>query len=141
MREYKFMTYTTKRHGEDGEDRFRLILPINYCLELSSEEYKEFMNAVMEWLPFPTDESANQRSKKWLTHPNAVCHTNAEGILLDALPFIPRTARNEQHRKEMKEVASLDNLERWFAGRIATGNRNNNMIKFALALVDGGGFY
>ena len=138
LKDYKFMTYTTKRHGEDGEDRFRLIIPINYCLELSSEEYKEFMNAVAEWLPFPTDESANQRSKKWLTNPNAVCHTNAEGILLDALPFIPRTARNEQHRKEMKEVASLDNLERWFAGRIATGNRNNNMIKFALALVDGG---
>ena len=32
----------------------------------------------------------------------------------------------------------MDNLERWFAQRIATGNRNNNMIKFAFALVDSG---
>ena len=132
------MTYTTKRHGDDGQDRFRLILPINYYLELDSEEYKEFMNAFMEWLPFKTDESANQRSKKWLTNPNAICFTNEEGAVVDVLPFIPRTAKNEQYRKEMKEVASLDNLERWFAQRIATGNRNNNMIKFALALVDGG---
>ena len=138
LKEYKFMTYTTKRHGDDGQDRFRLILPINYYLELDSEEYREFMNAFMEWLPFKTDESANQRSKKWLTNPNAICFTNEEGAVVDALPFIPRTAKNEQYRKEMKEVASLDNLERWFAQRIATGNRNNNMIKFALALVDGG---
>lgn len=138
LKEYKFMTYTTKRHGEDGQDRFRLVIPINYYLELSSEEYKEFMNSVMEWLPFKTDESANQRSKKWLTNPAAQCFTNTEGQVVDALPFIPRTAKNEQYRKEMKEVGSLDNLERWFAGRIATGNRNNNMIKFALALVDGG---
>ena len=138
MKEYKFVTYTTKRHGEDGEDRFRLLIPINYNLDLDAEEYREFMNSFMEWLPFKTDESANQRSKKWLTNPNAQCFTNTEGVVLDALPFIPRTAKNEQHRKEMKEVASLDNLERWFAQRIATGNRNNNMIKFALALVDGG---
>ena len=26
----------------------------------------------------------------------------------------------------------------WFAGRMATGNRNNQMIKYALALVDSG---
>ena len=38
----------------------------------------------------------------------------------------------------MKELASLDSLERWFAERIASGNRNNHMIKFALALVDSG---
>jgi hypothetical protein len=38
----------------------------------------------------------------------------------------------------MQELQSLDNLERWFAQRIASGNRNNQMIKFALALVDSG---
>ena len=63
------MTYTTKRHQtEEHGDRFRLVLPINYILELDSDEYKEFMNNVMMWLPFKTDESANQRSKKWETY-------------------------------------------------------------------------
>ena len=38
----------------------------------------------------------------------------------------------------MQQVESLDNLERWFAQRMAAGNRNNNMIKFALSLVDSG---
>ena len=96
------------------------------------------MNAVMDWLPFKTDDSANQRSKKWLTNSAAICFTNTEGNVLDALPFIPRTAKNEQYRKELQQVQSLDNLERWFAARMASGNRNNNMIKYAMALVDSG---
>ncbi|QDH84598.1 putative DNA primase [Achromobacter phage vB_AxyP_19-32_Axy22] len=137
MKDYKFMTYTTKRHTEE-ENRFRLILPMNYTLELDSEEYKEFMNNVMEWLPFKTDESANQRSKKWMTCDQGSYHYNMDAPLLDVRDFIPRTTKNEQFKQGMQKVESLDNLERWFAQRIATGNRNNHMLKFALALVDSG---
>jgi hypothetical protein len=137
LKEYKFLTYTTKRHTEE-QHRFRLMLPINYHLELDSDEYKEFMNSLMLWLPFKTDESANQRSKKWETFDGGTYRYNLEGELLDALDFIPKTSRNEQYRAQNKELQSLDNLERWFAVRIAEGNRSNQMIKFALALVDGG---
>ena len=137
LKEYKFMTYTTKRHDPDGDHRFRLVLPINYILTLDSEEYKEFMNSFMQWLPFETDISANQRSKKWETFDGDV-HFNMDGGILDALPFIPKTSRNEAYRKNMQQLANLDNLERWFAERIAMGNRNQQMIKYALALVDGG---
>lgn len=134
---YKFMTYTTKRHDPDGEHRFRLIIPINYNLQLDSDEYKEFMNSFMAWLPFKTDESANQRSKKWECF-DGEYHYNLDGEILDALPFIPKTSRNEAYRKDMQQLESLDNLQRWFAQRIASGNRNNQMIKYALALVDSG---
>ena len=137
MKEYKFMTYTTKRHT-DEVNRFRLMLPINYKLELDSEEYKEFMNNVMGWLPFKTDESANQRAKKWETFDGGEYHYNFDGEILDALPFIPKTSKNEQYRQSFQKVESLDNLERWFAVRIARGNRNNQMLKYALALVDTG---
>jgi hypothetical protein len=97
------------------------------------------MNGIMAWLPFKTDEGANQRSKKWETNgrEGASYHYN-DGAFLDALDFIPKTSRNESFIKQSKELASLDNLERWFAQRIATGNRSNQMIKFALALVDSG---
>ena len=137
MKDYKFLTYTTKRHTEEV-NRFRLILPINYVLELDSEEYKEFMNNVMAWLPFKTDESANQRAKKWETFDGGTYHYNFDGEILDALKFIPKTSKNEQYKKNFQQVESLDNLERWFAQRIATGNRNNQMLKYALALVDNG---
>ena len=137
MKEYKFMTYTTKRHTDD-ENRFRLMLPMNYELQLDKEEYKEFMNNVMQWLPFATDESANQRAKKWEAFAGGSYHYNLEGELLDVRDFIPRTTKNEQFQQSMQKVQSLDNLERWFAQRIAMGNRNNNMHKFAMALVDSG---
>lgn len=137
MKEYKFMTYTTKRHTEE-QNRFRLILPINYVLTLDSDEYKEFMNNVMGWLPFKTDESANQRAKKWESFGEGEYHYNMEGEILDALAFIPKTSKNEAYKAEYQKVASYDNLERWFAQRIASGNRNNQMLKYALALVDSG---
>jgi hypothetical protein len=137
MKDIKFLTYTTKRHDPDGEHRFRLMIPINYTLELDTEEYREFMNSLMLWLPFKTDESANQRAKKWESFDGGTYHYN-EGEVLDALDFIPKTSRNEAYRAQNKELQSLDNLERWFAGRIQAGNRNNQMIKFALALVDSG---
>jgi hypothetical protein len=136
LKEYRFLTYTTKRNTPDC-NRFRLIFPINYHLELDSDEYKEFVNSIMDWLPFKTDESANQRAKKWECFAGGDYHYN-DGELLDALPFIPKTSRNELYIQESRKLQSLDNLERWFAQRIASGNRNNQMIKYALALVDTG---
>jgi hypothetical protein len=136
MKDYTFMTYTTKRHT-DQENRFRLILPINYNLELDHDDYKAFMNSFLEWLPFQSDESANQRAKKWESFAGGAYHYN-DGELLDALKFIPKTSKNELHQQSMKQLESLDNLERWFAQRIASGNRNNQMIKYALALMDSG---
>lgn len=138
LKDYKFLTYTTKRHQIDGnEDRFRILMPINYHLELDSEEYKECINSIMDWLPFKVDESSNQRAKKWETFDGGSYHYN-DGELLDVLPFIPKTSRNEHHKAQSKQLESLDNLERWFAQRIASGNRNNQMIKYALALADSG---
>ena len=140
MKDFVFMTYTTKRHSLDAH-RFRLILPMNYQLKLDREDYKAFMANVMQWLPFQTDESANQRAKKWMTNSLGAYHYNLEGRMIDVLPFVPATSRNDEYRKEVQQLGSLDNLERWFAQRIAEGNRNNQMIKFALALVDAGMSY
>ena len=97
------------------------------------------MENIRQWLPFPApvDDASTQPEKKWETNPNGVHHYN-DGVLLDVLPFIPRTRKNEEFTAANAKLQSLDNLERWFAQRIAMGNRNNQMIKFALALVDGG---
>src|SRR5690606_34850844 len=61
-----------------------------------------------------------------------------DGELLDILRFVPRTSKNEAYLHATKELISLDNLERWFAQRMVSGNRNNHMIMYALALVDTG---
>ena len=137
FKDYKYILYTTKRHQTEGKDRFRLVFPINYVLNLSLDEYKEFMNNIFKWLPFETDECANQASKKWSSYEGGQYFQN-DGQILDALRFIPGTSRNDQYKKEMSKIENFDNLERWFASRMAEGNRNNNLFKYGMALVDSG---
>ena len=137
FKSYRYILYTTKRHQTEGKDRFRLVFPINYVLKLSVDEYKEFMNNIFKWLPFETDECANQASKKWSSYDGGQYFQN-DGEILDALKFIPGTSRNDQYKKEMAKIEDLGNLERWFAAQMSEGNRNNNMFKYGMALVDSG---
>lgn len=137
FKSYRYILYTTKRHQTEGKDRFRLVFPINYVLKLSIDEYKEFMNNIFKWLPFETDECANQASKKWSSYDGGQYFQN-DGEILDALKFIPGTSRNDQYKKEMAKIEDLGNLERWFATQMSEGNRNNNMFKYGMALVDSG---
>lgn len=136
LKDYAYAIYTTKRHTPT-EHRFRIVIPTNYYIKLGSDEYKEFMDNVCAWLPFQVDESANQRSRKWLTNDQGSFELN-QGQLLDVLPFIPRTAKNEEFKQNVMRMDSLDNLERWFAQRMVSGSRNNHMIRFAMILVDSG---
>src|SRR6185312_3265103 len=102
--------HTTKRHTDEA-NLFRMILPINYHLELDAEEYEQFMLNVMSWLPFSIDDQGNHRSKKWETNPNAAFHHyHLDGEILDILRFVPKTAKNEQYQTEFKAIQDLTNL-------------------------------
>lgn len=135
LKNYKFLLYTTKRHT-DVENRFRIILPINYELALDAKDYKEFMANIFEWLPFEVDTATNQRARKWLSHDGTYEYN--EGEVLDALPFIPKTSKNEERKELMNSQQSMDNLERWVINNIGDGNRNNMLLRFAMILLDGG---
>lgn len=138
MKGYKAYFYTTKRHQDsDGLDRYRIILPTNYELQLDKEEYKMFMDNVMSSLPFDMDESCNQRNKKWLTCESAETHMN-DGELFDVIPYIPRTAKNEEREAKFKDQKDLDNLERWVLNNTGDGNRNKQLYNFAMVLYEGG---
>lgn len=136
LKKYKFLMYTTKRHTE-AENRFRIILPINYELAMDAKDYKEFMSNIYEWLPFEVDTATNQRARKWMSH-DGTFEYNAEGEVLDALPFIPKTSKNEERKELMNSQHSMDNLERWVINNIGDGNRNNMLLRFAMILLDGG---
>ncbi len=135
MKNYTYLLYTTKRHT-DEEHRFRLVLPINYTLSLDAKEYKELMNNIYEWLPFAVDTQTNQRSRKWLSH-NGHYEYN-DGDVLDVLPFIPKTSKNEERKILMESQQAMDNLERWVMNNIGDGNRNNMLLRYAMVLVDAG---
>lgn len=132
---YKYLIYTTKRHTEE-ENRFRIILPMNYTLKLDSKDYKEFMKNVFEWLPFEVDEQTHQRARKWMSWD--MHYEYGEGELLDVLPFIPKTSKNEERKRVLQDQQSMDNLERWAIKSIGDGNRNNMLLRYAMIFVDAG---
>lgn len=133
---YRFLLYTTKRHDANATHRFRLIFPLDYRLHLSREDFPLFMKAVFDWLPFPVlDDATGQRSRKWLSHPGR--HVMSNGTRsLDARRFIPRTRAFEKMTKILTDQAALSRLERWFVAHATEGNRNNQLLRYALLLSD-----
>jgi hypothetical protein len=135
MKGYRYLIYTTKRHT-DEENRFRLILPTNYRLEMDAKDYREFYKNILEWLPFAADDQCGHRCKKWLSHTGQYEYN--EGELFDVLPFIPKTSKNEERKALLTSQKSLDNLERWMLNNTGDGNRNNMLLRYALILVEAG---
>lgn len=133
LKGYKYLIYTTKRHT-DEEHRFRVILPMNYVLALDAKDYKEFMKNLFEWLPFELDTATNQRARKWLSHDGHYEYNDGE--LLDVLPFIPKTSKNEERKERLNTQQAMDNLERWVINNIGDGNRNNMLLRYAMILLD-----
>lgn len=132
---YKALFYVTKRHTAE-ENRFRVVLPMKYSLNLDTITYKAFMKNLFSWLPFDTDDETGQPSRKWLTCPTG--HAYTEGELLDPLPFIPDTSKEQEFKKGIKELKNLDALRKFFASKMPEQGRNNTMLKYALMLKDSG---
>lgn len=136
FKDYEYIIGTTKRHT-DTVHRFRLIFFTNYILSMNAEDYRTFMNSIMESLPIVVDEASNQRVKKWLTNPLGTVYVN-QGKLFDVLPYIPKTAKNDDHKQSMLEQSNLDNLERWVLNNTGDGNRNKQLYRYACVLRDAG---
>ena len=135
LKKYTYLIYTTKRHTEI-DNRFRIVMPINFKLCLDAKDFKEFMNNIFQWLPFEVDTATNQRARKWLTNSGTHYYNHAE--LLDVLPFIPKTSKNEERKLLLNSQQALDNLERWVINNIGDGNRNNMLLRYAMILIDAG---
>lgn len=136
LKDYKFLLHTTKR-STDENHRFRVIFPINFELKLDSRDYKELMHNIYEWLPFTVDDKTGQRSRKWMSCHTGTYHYN-DGEILDILPFIPKTSKNEKRKELYNNQQSLDNLERWVLNNSGDGNRNNMLLRYGMLLNDSG---
>lgn len=132
---YKALLYTTKRHTDDTH-RFRILLPLNFTLKLEAKEFKEFYTSLTESLPFEVDTQCGHRCKKWLTH--AGHYEYLDGELFDALPFIPKTSKDEERRARLQDQSDMDRLERWVINNIGDGNRNNMLLRYGMILADCG---
>jgi len=133
LEDYQYLLYTTKSYTADNQ-RFRIVMPLNYRIELNAEDFKIFMKNIYEWLPFEVDTQTGQRSRKWLTHKGKYRYN--EGELLDARLFIPKTVKGEERAEFVATHQTLTNMERWFLQSSTTGNRNNQLLRYAYVMVD-----
>ena len=138
LKDYTFLMYTTKSHSAT-EHRYRIVMPISHTLKLDTNEFKEFMQNLYAWLPFEVDTSTCDRVRKWGSCPGNYQYN--EGTLLDILPFIPKTSKNEERKRVLQDQQQLDNLERWVINNTGDGNRNNQLLRYAMILVDAGADY
>lgn len=147
FQDYYCAFYETKSSTDDF-NRYRIILPISHVLELDEEDYKQCIQNVIDSLPFDIeiDDASKQRSKKWRTCNKGIVFNDvrwvngeeADPLLFDILPYIPRTAKNEQRQREAIEYENLDRIQRWFIENTGEGNRNKQLYRYAMALVDMG---
>lgn len=135
LKDYKCFFSTTKR-STDEKNRFRIIFPLSHIVKLNAVEYSKFMNNVFKWLPFNVDTGAKDNARKWASFNGKTYYQ--EGSLLDAMLFIPQTRKEEEQHVRYLDMQSMDNLERWFFANTDNGNRSNQIIKYALAMVDNG---
>ena len=133
LKNWKYMIYTTKRHTKK-KNRYRIIFPMTHILKLTAKDYKEFMNNFYNWLPFEVDRQTNQRSRKWLSHKDKFIYHDGE--LVDSLLFVPKTSKAEAIRKTLSKQQDLSSLERWVINTSEDKGRNNQLLKYAFALVD-----
>ena len=136
LQDYTYHLYTTKSHTPTKQ-HFRIVIPMSHNLKLTIDEYKEFMDNVLEFLPFETDAQTSQANRKWLSNENADVYDN-EGVLFDVLPFIPKTRKSEEFKKYVVDMSNMDSLERFFFKAAGEGNRNNTLARYGFALVDAG---
>jgi hypothetical protein len=133
LSEYEFMLYTTKRHT-DTQHRFRMIFPLSHTIKLNAEEFTQFMQNFCAWIPFTVDNLTHQRSRKWASNNGKFIHNKGE--LIDVFKFIPSTTKAEDFKKTNSAIGNYDQLENWFVNNTGVGNRSNQLLRYALALVD-----
>lgn len=142
---YYAVFYDTKS-STAKHNRYRIILPTNYILELENEDYADFMNNLISVLPFEVDSCVCEREHKWQTWDagaDVVGTHFVNGVeqpcsLFNVLDYIPRTTKNEERIKKAKDYENLDGLQYWVMTTTAEGNRNKQLYRYAMILVDNG---
>lgn len=136
LKDYEFTIVTTKRHT-DSNHRYRILLPMSHELEFDAIEHKKFMKNVFDFMPFDCDEQTADIARKWQSFDGE--HIYNEGQLIDVLPFIPDTSKQERQKDLSKRYVGVESLQRWFLMNFNEEDGRNNMLRnYALALLDNG---
>ncbi len=145
---YKCMTAETKSHQKDKHgivcDRFRLIFVMDRKIDLSPDDFKQFMKNMAEKLGIKDlVDSAALEVGRGFYGANGNHWYSDNDKLIETADCIPSTQK-EQDRKVMLNssgIGSTQGVERYLLEEAIAGNRSNTIIKYAFFLQSSGYSY
>lgn len=149
--DYTYLIATTKSHqiAKNGItcDRFRLILPTISKFHLEPKVYSEMYMNVLHAIGVSEADSKCRNSSRWYYgNPDGEYWYNQGSMLLDIRPYIPNSSENLKTAISMQKYEDTindDNIDlriagalKWLVSNTTSGNRNDNMFRFAVMLKD-----
>lgn len=139
--EYTYLIATTRNHQVEKKgiiaDRFRIVLPMEYALDLEADTYTQMMKNLFDDLPIEVDRLADI-GRMYFSSKDCE-HWYNEGRLFNADKYIPYTQEEETYKKESTRLSkkNINGISQWVIRNQGIG-RNQSLIKLALLLVDKG---
>jgi hypothetical protein len=153
--DYTYLISTTKSHQKEKKkgnemvtcDRFRLILPTISKFHLDPKVYSETYVNVLDAIGVSEADSKCRNSSRWYYgNPEGEYWYNQGTTLLDIRPYIPNSSENLKVNisiQNYEDTVNDDNIDlriagaiRWFVSNTTSGNRNDNMYRFAVMMKD-----
>lgn len=144
-----YAVYYDTKSSTAKHNRYRILIPTSHILELDNDDYAEFMKNILNDIPFEIDSSVCTREHKWQTWDAGADIVDTYFVgkqetpcqLFNVLDYIPRSTKNEDRIKKAKDYANLDGLQYWVMSTTGEGNRNKQLYRYAMILVDSGHDY
>jgi hypothetical protein len=149
--DYTYLISTTKSHQIEKHgvicDRFRLILPTISKFHLEPKVYTEMYMNVLHAIGVAEADSKCRNSSRWYYgNPDGEHWYNSGSMMLDIRPFIPNSSENLKTAisvQKYEDAVNDGNVDlrisgalRWLVSNTTSGNRNDNMFRFAVMLKD-----
>ena len=145
-----YLIYTTKSHqiekNRTVSDRFRVLLPLRTYVEIEPSKYEILLDNICNSLGITTyDKNAKDMGRLWFINNKGSIYKNQDGILFDAIPFLPDTEleskiNNVGSKFEINsddEVSKrLNGFIKWIVSNTYESNRNSNLLKLGLFAFD-----
>lgn len=139
--EYTYLIATTKSHQKEKngkiEDRFRIILPMKFALELDSESYSKMMKNLFDDLPIEVDRLSD--IARFFYGSKDCDYWYNDGQLIDCDKYVDYTQEKENYDRDSKNLSkkNLSGISQYVIKNQYNG-RNSALIKLALLLMDMG---
>lgn len=138
--DYTYLIATTRSHQKEKngktEDRFRIILPMEYSLDLETETYSKMMKNLFDDLPIDVDR-LHDAGRMFFGAEGEYWYN--EGELINCDKYIDYTQEKEMYDKEGAKLSkkNINGISQYIIRNQHNG-RNNALAKLSLLLMDSG---